>query len=148
MLSIASMINLSHTYANEKRLNTDQLIQMQEEMLLVEDRSSSETGTNLNSETNRALHCMAAHLYRYGQELSTLTDLVQSIKQYHTTFNQVFIDQGFRTAQTSKSLSRGLGRITTQLSAISGFRNELQLKTDNVLALVSVYFHGPSNCSR
>jgi hypothetical protein len=89
---------------------------------------------------------MAAHLYRYGSELSLLVETVQDIKQYHVDFHQTFVDQGLRRAQTFESLSLGLGQIITQLSSISRFRDELQLKTTNVLALVSSHLHSRGKC--
>jgi hypothetical protein len=80
---------------------------------------------------------MAAHLYRYGSELASLSETVQDIKQYHTDLHQRYVERGIRTADAFESLIRGLAQITTQLSSIVRFRDELQLKTANVLALVS-----------
>jgi hypothetical protein len=80
---------------------------------------------------------MAAHLYRYGSELALLSETVQDIKQYHTDFHQQYVERGIRTEDAFESLIRGLAQIITQLSSIAGFRDELQLKTANVLALVS-----------
>lgn len=105
--------------------------------MLIEDELSNETQLQLNSKTNRALHSMAAHLYRYGSELALLAETVQSIVQYHTDFHQTYVERGIRTADAFHTLSRGLGQIATELSSIIRFRDELQLKTANVLALVS-----------
>lgn len=113
----------------------DQLITY-EEILLIEDQPSNETYSQLNSETNRALHCMTAHLHRYGSELTLLAEIVQDLKQYNTHFHQKFVDRGLRSDVAIDSISRSLGQITTQLSSVSRFRDELQLKTDNVLALL------------
>ena len=91
---------------------------------------------SLNSETNRSLHCMTAHLHRYGSELALLAETVQEIAKFHSQFHQVFEDQGPTGAKSHETICQGIGLITTHLSSISRFRNELQLKTDNVLALV------------
>lgn len=106
-------------------------------MLLTEEEPSEETRAQLNSETNRALHCMAAHLYRYGSELASISETVQNIGQYHSDFHQMYVERGIRTADSFETLIRGLAQITTHLSSITRFRDELQLKTANVLALVS-----------
>ena len=91
---------------------------------------------SLSSGTNRALHCMTAHLHRYGSELELLTETVQQIAKFHNCFHQIFEDQGLASANSYEKVCQGIGLITTHLSSISRFRNELQLKTDNVLALV------------
>ena len=92
---------------------------------------------SLNSETNRALHCMTAHLHRYGSELELLTETVQKIADFHNRFHRIFEDQGLASANSYETVCQGIELITTHLSSTSRFRNELQLKTDNVLALVS-----------
>ena len=81
---------------------------------------------------------MTAHLHRYGSELALLADVVQDIKRCYDDFHELFEDRKICTPNTSQSLCQGIGLITTQLSAISRFRDELQLKTNNVLALVSL----------
>ena len=80
---------------------------------------------------------MTAHLQRYGSELALLADVVQDIKKYNTSFHDKFVDSGLRSATSFDLVSRSLEQITTQLSSITSFRDELQLKTDNVMALVS-----------
>ncbi|OCK94767.1 uncharacterized protein K441DRAFT_659662 [Cenococcum geophilum 1.58] len=113
----------------------DQLIAY-EETLLVKRQQEIESFSQLNSETNRALHCMTAHLQRYGSELALLADVVQDIKKYNTNFHHKFVDSGLRSAASFDLVSRSLEQITTQLSSITRFRDELQLKTDNVMALL------------
>lgn len=106
-------------------------------MLLVDDEEpSSENASRLNSETNRTLHCMAAHLHRYGSELALLQEIVQDIKRFQDEFHQNE-QRGLPNLGRSEALSQGLGQLTSQLASISRFRDELRLKTDNVLALVS-----------
>lgn len=113
----------------------DQLISY-EETLLVERQQETESFSQLNSETNRTLHCMTAHLYRYGSELALLTDIVQDIKTYNTTFHDKLVNCGLRPDASSELVSRSLEQITTQLSSVTRFRDELQLKTNNVMALL------------
>jgi hypothetical protein len=67
--------------------------------MLIEDEPSNETQLQFNSKTNRALHSMAAHLYRYGSELAMLAETVKSIVQYHTDFHQTYVERGIRTAE-------------------------------------------------
>ena len=81
---------------------------------------------------------MTAHLHRYGSELALLTETVQGIAEFHNRFHQIFEDQGLTSANSYETVCQGIGLITTHLSSINRFRNELQLKTDNVLALVGL----------
>lgn len=91
---------------------------------------------SLDSEINRSLHCMTAHLHRYETELALLEETVQEIAKFHNRFYQVFEDKGPTGAKSHEIICQGIGLITTHLSSIRRFRNELQLKADNVLALV------------
>jgi hypothetical protein len=87
---------------------------------------------------------MAAHLHRYGSELSLTSDIVQDLKKYNTDYHQTFVDNGLRPHHPTEGLEaiiRGIDQISSQLSAIRAFRDELQLKTTNVLALVRLLFH-------
>ena len=81
---------------------------------------------------------MTAHLHRYGSELALLTETVHEIAEFHNRFHQIFEDQGLTSAKSYETVCQGIGLITTHLLSISRFRNELQLKTDNVLALVGL----------
>ena len=110
-------------------------------MLLVEDESTANTLSRLDSETNRALHCMAAHLYRYGSELSLLAEIVEDIKQYNQDYDQEFVNSEARTAGSIGSIVTELRHISTQLSSLSRFRDELYRKTDNILALARILSH-------
>ena len=104
--------------------------------MLTEEQSSNTDFSTLNSETSRALHCMTAHLHRYGSELVLLSDIVQDIKRYNTEFHDKFVKYGIRPIKALDHISRSLDQISSHLSSISQFRKELQLKTDNVLSLV------------
>ena len=81
---------------------------------------------------------MAAHLQRYDSELGLLSDIVGDIKRYNNEFHQEFVDRSIRAADALEFITRSLEQITSQLSAISRFRDELQLKTNSVLALVNI----------
>jgi hypothetical protein len=80
---------------------------------------------------------MAAHLHRYGSELSLVTGIVDDLKKYNQDYHQDLVDAGLRSAQGLAPVSQGIKRIASHLSTIRAFRDELQLKTDNTLALVS-----------
>jgi hypothetical protein len=79
---------------------------------------------------------MAAHLHRYGSELALIQEIFQDIKSFQDEFHKTE-HCGLRNPGRSEALSQGFGQLTSQLASISRFRDELQLKTDNVLALVS-----------
>lgn len=91
---------------------------------------------SLNSGTNRALHCMSAHLHRYGSELELLKEIIQKMANFQKSFHRIFEDQGHDSGASYQADCQIFGMVATHLSSISRFRDELQLKTDNVLALV------------
>lgn len=93
------------------------------------EESSTE---DLNTQISRALHTMAAHLHRYGSELGWFEDIVSDISAHHEKF---FQDVGNEAA--GQRLSVGLVQIASQLKSVNTFRQELQHKTQNILALVS-----------
>jgi hypothetical protein len=104
--------------------------------MLAEEQSSNTNFSTLNSETSRALHCMTAHLHRYGSELALLSDIVQDIKKYNTESHEKFVKYSIRPIKALDHISRSLDQISSHLSPISQFRKELQLKTNNVLSLL------------
>lgn len=89
----------------------------------------------INAETNQSLHCMAAHLHRYGSKLRSLSEIINDFKVYNLTFNNKFVAHRFRS-EDSLGLMRTLDQACSHISAISTFRDELEHKIDNVLALV------------
>ncbi|KAH8743418.1 hypothetical protein BGZ57DRAFT_980425 [Hyaloscypha finlandica] len=112
----------------------DQLIAYEESLLI--EQQPLDGSFKLNSETNRSLHCMAAHLHRYSSELQLLADIVEDIRRYNSTFHSTFLKLGLRPETDPSPIIQGVDQIACQVSALCGFRNELQLKTDNVLALL------------
>jgi hypothetical protein len=81
---------------------------------------------------------MAAHLHRYASELQSLSEVVQDINLYNSRLHSEFVASGIRQDNSFGSITTILDQIASYLSAISGFRNELQLKIDNILALVGL----------
>jgi hypothetical protein len=77
---------------------------------------------------------MAAHLHRYGSELGWFEDIVSDLSVYHNEFFSVYHGQ---TEEAGQRLSAGFVHIAAQLKAVNTFRQELQHKTQNILALVS-----------
>lgn len=82
---------------------------------------------------------MAAHLYRYGSELALLSDTIKGLKKYHDDIHPTLVLQGLRPGGALKGVQDEFVQTTVQLSSTSRFRGELQLKIDNILALVSYF---------
>ena len=85
---------------------------------------------------NRSLHCMAAHLDRYGSELEYLAGIINDLEWYNKEFDADFVDAGIRSPHILGQSLQSFGEITTQMKAISCLRNEMQQKISHVLALV------------
>jgi hypothetical protein len=82
---------------------------------------------------------MAAHLHRYGSELGWFEDIVSDISKHHEQFfKDVPSKSGDTRTLAGQRLSIGLVQIASQLKAVNTFRQELQHKTQNILALVSL----------
>ncbi|KEF53866.1 uncharacterized protein A1O9_10268 [Exophiala aquamarina CBS 119918] len=79
---------------------------------------------------------MAAHLHRYGSEIKYIADTIEDIEWYNKEFHTDFVKVGIRSPQTLGSFMKSFGEITAQMTAISCFRDEMQQKIDNVLALL------------
>ncbi|KIX09412.1 uncharacterized protein Z518_00492 [Rhinocladiella mackenziei CBS 650.93] len=112
----------------------DQLIGY-EEILINQDLSSEEL-SQFNTDTNRSLHCMAAHLHRYGSELTQLSEIVQDFKWYNNDFHDEFVRLGLREKDALEGFLRGLDHVNTQVCSTSKFRDELEQKINNVLAVL------------
>ena len=81
---------------------------------------------------------MAAHLHRYGSELRSLSEILDDVKWYNKEFHNKLVENAVRSSDHIEHFMRGLEETHTKLSAISRFRDELQLKIENVLNLVSL----------
>lgn len=80
---------------------------------------------------------MAAHLHRYGSELTLLSDIIQDVKRYNDEFHDELVRLGMRDKNALEDFMRGLDHASSQVSGISNFRDEMQQKIDNILALVT-----------
>ncbi|PMD22291.1 hypothetical protein NA56DRAFT_98631 [Hyaloscypha hepaticicola] len=112
----------------------DQLIAYEE--ALIRQDLTNEDLVQINAETNQSLHCMAAHLHRYGSELHSLSDILEDIKFYNSCFHEKFVERRIREAGALGCITTTLGQVASYLSAIRTFRDELQQKINNVLALL------------
>jgi len=92
---------------------------------------------DLNTEMNRELHIMTAHLHRYGSELGWFEDIVADISTYHKRFFLGQLDDIKELESAGQRLSVGIAQVASQLKAVNCFRQELENKTRNILALVS-----------
>ena len=81
---------------------------------------------------------MAAPLHRYGSELHSLSDILEDIKFYNSCFHEKFVERRIREAGALGCITTTLGQVASYLSAIRTFRDELQQKINNVLALVGL----------
>jgi hypothetical protein len=104
---------------------------------LIRQDLTNEDLPRVNADTNQSLHCMAAHLHRYGSELRSLSDILQDIKSYNSHLHDEFAARGVRQAGALGCIMTALDQASSYLAAICLFRDELQQKIDNVLALVS-----------
>ena len=81
---------------------------------------------------------MAAHLHRYDSELRSLSEILEHCRTYNSCFHKDFVRLRVRAAADDLGwMLTALDRAASYLSVISTFRDELQRKIDNVLALVS-----------
>lgn len=95
--------------------------------------------SEISTNTNQSLHCMAAHLHRYGSELRSLSDILIDLKSYNRDLHDEFVVHGVRDVEALGNIMATLEQAGSYLAAIRSFRDELQQKIDNVLALVSSY---------
>ncbi|KAL1645826.1 hypothetical protein SLS61_008087, partial [Didymella pomorum] len=126
-----SQIAVLFQYDSAKRATTTEK-RLQSEMGSLQ----SKTG-DMNTEVSRALHTMVAHLHRYGSELGWFEGIVADLSAHHDRFFQTQSGRANK-AETSagQRLSVGLVHIAAQLKAVNTFRQELQYKTQNILALL------------
>src|SRR5689334_7830744 len=94
--------------------------------------------TSLNNEMNKALHTMTAHLHRYGSELGWLEDTNKDISHHREIFIAALKARKVDPEHVNglRRITFALQQITSQLRAVSSRRQELERKTQNILALV------------
>ena len=94
---------------------------------------------DFNNNLNKTLHTMTAHLHRYGSELGRLADIVDHVGQeaaelYDYTGNGS--REGALRARLRQRTVLAMAQIRSQLQDVNVFRQELEHKTQNILALV------------
>lgn len=107
----------------------------------------SRQGEDFNQTLNKTLHTMAAHLHRYGSELGTIADIVDHVeKRFEETTvlassseDDALNDTGDIIPRRGRQRTRSpIDQVRSQLKDIDTFRQELERKTQNILALVSL----------
>ena len=102
----------------------------QEEDLLGENQSV-DNSADTNAALNRALRCILAHLHRYKSELQLLEETIGD-------FNKHFLESSFMNKDNKFDTDcNPMSQLSSHIVSIARFRDELQAKADNVLALVS-----------
>ena len=105
-----------------------------QEKRLQEEIDSEAKATNTYSVVNRALHSVAAHLHRYGSELKAIQDTLADIMHAYREFGKSRHED---YANAEKLSHTSFDQITTQVKQVKAFRWELEVKLQNILALVS-----------
>lgn len=90
-------------------------------------------GEDFNNNLNKILHAMAAHLHRYGSELGRFADIVDHIEKQFKEMGLQSDTENDVQCRTSSAIEQ----VKSQLKDINTFRQELEYKTQNILALVS-----------
>ena len=114
-----------------------ELTVVQKKSLLSEGLSDEEF-FRLRTDTNKSLHCMAAHLHRYKTELTFLSNLFNNVRRYNREFPDELVEHGVRGQDTLHEILSEIKRIRSQLFTVSMFSDELQQDIDTMLALVSI----------
>ncbi|KAF2678699.1 hypothetical protein K458DRAFT_348121 [Lentithecium fluviatile CBS 122367] len=134
-LQMAILNSVLRWWNNSLNSFDDQLISY-EEYLLRQDVTNGDL-LRPNAETNQSLHCMAAHLHRYGSELRSLSEIMEHCRAYNKDFHEDFVRLRVRMGIDELGwILTAFDRAASYLSVISAFRDELQRKIDNVLALL------------
>ena len=109
----------------------------QEEDLLGENQSV-DNSAETNAALNRALRCILAHLHRYKSELKLLEETIGDVCKYRNQFNKHFLESSFMNKDNKFDTDcNPMSQLSSHIVSIARFRDELQAKADNVLALVS-----------
>ena len=88
---------------------------------------------------NRALHSIAAHLQRYGSELTSTEETLSDIIRHHDQFLSDVKVEGLRHVADDNLVCNGLNDITSHLWQVKAFLLELETKLENILALVRIF---------
>ncbi|KAF2802175.1 uncharacterized protein BDZ99DRAFT_429058 [Mytilinidion resinicola] len=101
--------------------------------------SASSKQASSSANINKKLHTMAAHLYRYGSELDRIDKIASELKSIHAKlrpFENTEPSRTFDEVMEWRRVDQGLEQIISQMTALRSFREELERKTSNILALL------------
>jgi hypothetical protein len=112
---------------------------MQEELLLSQTNDSEQGAGELNSQLNRTLRCIAAHLQRYGSELQLLAEIIAHVSKWRQEFltSSLEITEENRPGIGDMPLQRLFDQMLCNVTSMKRFEEELQHKTESLLALVT-----------
>ncbi|KAF5011000.1 hypothetical protein FDECE_2870 [Fusarium decemcellulare] len=119
---------------------TNALNSVNEQLIVYERRLQSELdneGTSAEptlTELNRALHSVAAHLYRYLSELQSMKSIVTDLLADYSSVHQEEISSG--KLDDLEEATRGYNMVLSNVEATYQFAVELEKKTQNILALL------------
>jgi hypothetical protein len=104
-----------------------------------EFESTTQAKPASNNEINKALHCMVAHLHRYGSELESLGDALDHVQQQHAELFKMEPTRvnGVPAYLPSKRVTICLAQVNSQVQSAKVLRRELESKVGNFLNLVS-----------
>ena len=88
---------------------------------------------------NRALLSIAAHLQRYGSELTWMEEALSDIVQHHDKFLRGVRSEGLRPIEDDGIVCNGLNDIASHLRQVKAFLLEIKTKLENILALVHIF---------
>lgn len=85
---------------------------------------------------SRALHSIAAHLHRYGSELSSTQDTLEDVIKHHKNYQDAFPPQNITRNQTKYHY---FNQIASHLKQVKTSLQELEVKLQNIMALVCIF---------
>lgn len=124
---------------------TNALNSINEQLIEYESKLQSEldngqtTPETVMTKLNRELHSIAAHLHRYLSELRSLREIVVDLLVHYKSIHAPEIERG--NLEDFEQASSGFRQVLSQIEASQDFATELEKKTQNILALVSVTKH-------
>ncbi|KAI5791067.1 hypothetical protein EDC01DRAFT_657030 [Geopyxis carbonaria] len=122
MVYLVYMTSITRWYNNVLQTFNSELIEKEK---MLQNDIDGDSGRIGNTELNKALHIMAAHLHRYRSELARL----QGVADLLVAKRELMIDE-IHAAEDN------LEQVRSQLSGVRWFANELELKISNILALL------------
>lgn len=138
----AHLIYLSST----ARWWTNALHSVNKQLITHETKLQTEMdNTQITTETvfqniNKGLHSIAAHMHRYQSELKSLEGAVRDLSTHYDSLESTAGRENEANTQKSEENTRGFKQILSQVEACHELANELEKKTQNILALVRCLF--------